>query len=132
MKFAGKIVAVTGAAGGIGQELCRHFGSAGATIYALDKKDSVIEFASELAKAGIKAHPLVVDIGDSKAVEAGLGKLIKDFGTVDVMINNAGFSDHPTIERTPPDGWAHDINGNLNGAYNCTFAVLPGMKAKSS
>jgi len=132
MKFAGKIVAVTGAAGGIGQELCRHFGSAGATIYALDKKDTVIEFASELAKAGIKAHPLVVDVGDSKAVEAGLGKLIKDFGTVDVMINNAGFSDHPTIERTPPDGWAHDINGNLNGAYNCTFAVLPGMKAKSS
>lgn len=131
MKFAGKIVAITGAAGGIGQELCRHFGRAGAIIYALDKKDTVIAFAKELAKEGILCHPLVVDVGNVQLVEAGLGKLIESFGTVDVLVNNVGFSDHPTIERTQPEEWAYDINGNLNGAYNCTFAVLPGMKSKS-
>lgn len=130
MKFAGKIVAITGAAGGIGQELCRIFGNAGAIIYALDKKDSVIALAGVLAKEGIEVHALVLDIGDLAAVEVKFGNMIKEFGAVDVMINNAGFSDHQTIERTTPADWAHDINGNLNGAYNCTFAVLPEMKLK--
>ncbi|HUX65686.1 MAG TPA: SDR family oxidoreductase, partial [archaeon] len=50
---------------------------------------------------------------------------------VDILINNAGFSEHPTIERTSPEAWHRDINGNLNGAYNCVFAVLPGMRKKS-
>lgn len=55
---------------------------------------------------------------------------MKDFGDVDILVNNAGFSDHPTIEKTTPSEWAFDINGNLNGAYNCTHTVLPGMKKK--
>ena len=55
---------------------------------------------------------------------------MKDFGDVDILVNNAGFSDHPTIEKTTPSEWAFDINGNLNGAYNCVHTVLPGMKKK--
>ena len=51
-------------------------------------------------------------------------------GPVDILINNAGFSDHPTFARTDPAGWQTDINGNLNGAYYCAHAVLPGMKEK--
>ena len=56
--------------------------------------------------------------------------MIKDFGEVDILVNNAGFSDHPTIEKTTPADWAYDVNGNLNGAYNCVHTVLPGMKEK--
>lgn len=115
--FDKKIVVITGAAGGIGQELARHFGREGAIIFAIDKKDTVNTFAIELAAEGITAHPLTCDIGDPDAVAKGLGKLIKDFGDVDILVNNAGFSDHPTIEKTSPADWAHDVNGNLNGAY---------------
>jgi NAD(P)-dependent dehydrogenase (short-subunit alcohol dehydrogenase family) len=131
MKFAGKVVAITGAAGGIGQELCRHFGGEGASIFAIDKKDTVIGFTNELKKYSITANPCVVDIGDSNAVTTKLGKLMRDFGDIDILINNAGFSEHPTIERTPPEAWNGDVNGNLNGAYNCVYTVLPGMKKKS-
>ena len=56
--------------------------------------------------------------------------MMEKFGYVDILVNNAGFSEHPTIGKTPPDAWSHDINGNLNGAYNCVYAVLPGMKKK--
>jgi NAD(P)-dependent dehydrogenase (short-subunit alcohol dehydrogenase family) len=128
--FDKKIVAITGAAGGIGQELSRHFGREGAIIYAIDKQDEVNTFAIELAAEGITVHPLACDISDAGAVAKGLGKLMADFGDVDILVNNAGFSEHPTIEKTTPADWAYDINGNLNGAYNCVHAVLPGMKKK--
>ena len=62
--FDKKIVAITGAAGGIGQELCRHFGREGATIFAIDKKDTVNTFAIELAAEGITVHPLTCDINN--------------------------------------------------------------------
>src|SRR5439155_10098776 len=51
-------------------------------------------------------------------------------GTTDILINNAGFSEHPSFAHTDPKGWQHDVNGNLNGAYNCAYAVIPGMKEK--
>ena len=130
--FDKKIVAITGAVGGIGQELSRHFGREGAIIYAIDKKNEVNTFAIELAAEGITAYPIVCDITDADAVAKGLGKLMSDFGDVDILVNNAGFSEHPTIEKTTPADWAYDINGNLNGAYNCVYTVLPGMKKKGN
>lgn len=131
-QFENKIVAITGAAGGIGQELCRLFGSQGATIFAIDKIEKVNDFTKQLASEGIKAFSLVCDIADSKAVKNGFEKFSKEFGDVDILVNNAGFSTHPTIEKTKPEDWHYDVTGNLNGAYNCVHAVLPGMQKKKS
>jgi NAD(P)-dependent dehydrogenase (short-subunit alcohol dehydrogenase family) len=129
MSFAGKIVAITGAAGGIGQALCRHFARAGASIAAIDRSPSVRDFASALMKDGVAAEAEVVDIGDAGAVADAFERLAKR-GSVDVLVNNAGFSNHPTFAKTDPAGWSEDVNGNLNGAYHCAYAVLPGMRAK--
>ena len=52
MQFQNKVVAITGAAGGIGQELCRHFGDQGAAIFALDRSETVAAFAGELRGNG--------------------------------------------------------------------------------
>jgi NAD(P)-dependent dehydrogenase (short-subunit alcohol dehydrogenase family) len=126
MSFKGKLVAVTGAAGGIGQSLCRHFADKGAAIAALDKSDTVNAFAAELAATGAKVTPCVTDISDKSQVAATFARL----GPVDVLINNAGFSAHPTFAKTDPDGWDYDVTGNLNGAYYCAHAVIPAMKEK--
>lgn len=129
-RFKRHLVAITGAVGGVGQELCRHFGREGATIFAIDKKDTVLAFVGELTNEGIEAYALVCDISDATAISAGIAELIEEHGDIDILVNNAGFSDHPTIKKTPPDAWYDDINGNLNGAYNCVYAVLPGMQRK--
>jgi len=71
-----------------------------------------------------------VDISDAAAVKQGFAKLTERLGTVDILINNAGFSKHPTFARTDPAGWEHDVKGNLNGAYFCAHAVLPVMQDK--
>ena len=53
-------------------------------------------------------------------------------GPIDILINNAGVSSNPTLDRTTPEGFRDDVHANLNGAYNCVHAVLPDMKARRS
>jgi NAD(P)-dependent dehydrogenase (short-subunit alcohol dehydrogenase family) len=129
VEFSDKVVAITGASGGIGREICRSFGKEGATIAAFDLSPAVVGFADELRNAGINADAAVVDIGDPAAVAAAFAALPAELG-VDVLINNAGVSHNPALGRTTPEGWRDDVNANLNGAYNCTYAVLPGMKKR--
>jgi NAD(P)-dependent dehydrogenase (short-subunit alcohol dehydrogenase family) len=128
--FQNQVVAITGAAGGIGQVLCRHFGGHGAAIAALDYSETVIAFAEQLRAEGIRTESVVVDIGDAEAVRSAFETVIARLGAIDVLVNNAGVSRNPSLERTTPAGFRDDVNANLNGAYNCTHAVLPGMKAR--
>jgi NAD(P)-dependent dehydrogenase (short-subunit alcohol dehydrogenase family) len=126
MMFEGKMVAITGAAGGIGQCLCRHFASEGASIAAIDKSPTVAAFADEMNSSGARVTHAIVDISDKEQV----AKAFKTLGPIDVLVNNAGFSAHPTFAKTDPKDWDYDISGNLNGAYYCAHAVLPGMKER--
>jgi NAD(P)-dependent dehydrogenase (short-subunit alcohol dehydrogenase family) len=128
--FAGKVVAITGAAGGIGQALCRYFAGEGAAIAALDKSDEVGKLTSELTTSGQTVVPYRVDVGDREAVEKAFDAIKNDLGVIDILVNNAGFSQHSIFARTNPASWQHEVNGNLNSAYYCAHAVLPGMQAK--
>jgi NAD(P)-dependent dehydrogenase (short-subunit alcohol dehydrogenase family) len=130
MMFAGKVVAITGAAGGIGQSLCRYFGSQGAAIAAIDISPGLKAFAGELSASGIKTAQAKTDIGNKEAVAEAFAHLASELGAIDILVNNAGFSSHPTFARTDPESWQFEVNGNLNGAYYCAHAAIPGMKAK--
>lgn len=125
-RYAGQTVAITGAAGGIGQWLCRFFGSDGARIAALDRNAKVLDFVETLKGEGIDAVGAIADIAETGAVAA----VFEGFGNVHVLINNAGVSRHPTLAATDPRGWDDDIASNLNGAYACAHAVLPQMVAR--
>ena len=130
MTFKGKVVAVTGAAGGIGQSLCRLFLDEGAKIAAVDKKASLEGLAAELkAEPGNFAHA-VADVSDPAEVARAFTSLAGALGPVDVLVNNAGGSDHSTFARTDPAGWRSEIDRNVNSAYYCAHAVIPGMLAK--
>lgn len=126
--FAGKTIAITGAAGGIGQWLCRFFGEEGATIAALDRSDKVLELPNKLGADGISVKAAVANVDDAAAV----GAAFAGFGKVHVLINNAGGSRHMLIANTDPAGWEEEIGANLNGAYTCAHAVLPQMVERRS
>ena len=129
-QFQNRVVAITGAAGGIGQALCRYFGGEGAAIAALDRNESVTVLADQFRREGITVESAVVDIVDAAAVEAAFAMITARLGPIDILINNAGVSRNPSLERTTPDGFRDDISANLNGAYNCAHAVLADMKAR--
>lgn len=130
MDFTGKVVAITGAAGGIGQAMTRHFAAMGAKIGAIDRNETVLDFARDLAKAGMAVEPAIADIGDEAAVNRAFATVTAALGPVDVLVNNAGISRASNLKQTTPASWRADIDSNLNGTYYCSAAVLPGMQAK--
>lgn len=130
MSFAGRVVAITGAAGGIGKVLCRHFAGAGAAIAVLDRSETVRDFARDLAQEGIAVEAAVVDIGDEAAVGAAFAAVSAKLGPVDILVNNAGISHASNLKQTTGESWRKDVDSNLNGTYYCSAAVLGGMQAK--
>src|SRR6516164_1252949 len=110
MTFKGKVVAVTGAAGGIGQSLCRLFLDEGAEIAAIDKNASLDGLAAVLkAEPNNFAHA-VADVSDAAEVARAFASLTSALGPVDILVNNAGGSDHSTFARTDPAGWRAEID----------------------
>ncbi len=130
MDFTGKVVAITGAAGGIGQALTRSFAAMGAKIGAIDRIDAVKDFARDLAREGVTIEPAVADIGDEAAVNAAFAAIVAALGPVDVLVNNAGVSRASNLKKTNGEAFRKDVEDNLNGAYYCSAAVLPGMQEK--
>jgi NAD(P)-dependent dehydrogenase (short-subunit alcohol dehydrogenase family) len=126
--FSGKTVAITGAAGGIGQWLCRFFGEEGAVIAALDRSEKVLELSETLGQQGIAVKAATADIANAEAVQ----RAFAGFGDVHVLINNAGISRYHTMAATDPAGWQADMAANLHGAFTCAHAVLPQMIARRS
>ena len=127
-RFAGKTVAITGAAGGIGQALCRFFAAEGASIAAIDRDGSVDDLAQSLRDEGANARAAVA----STAAPDAVAEAFAGFGDVHRRVNNAGFSTQPTLAATDPAGWQAHLDGNLNGSFNCTYAVLPQMVVRGS
>lgn len=123
-QFAGKTVVITGAAGGIGQCLSLWFGQRGARIIGIDKSVNAAAAVGALEDNGIDAMFLRLDIGDAEAVREAFSELDR----VDVLINNAGYSNHHVLRLTTPESWSEEINGNLNGAFNCAYAAIERMK----
>lgn len=132
MTFKGKVVAVTGAAGGIGRSLCRVFLDEGAKIAALDKTESLEGLAAELEAEPANFAHAVADITDPAEVERAFASLAGALGPIDILINNAGGSDHSTLARTDSAGWRSEIDRNASSAYYCVRAVIPGMVAKGA
>jgi len=132
MTFVDRVVAVTGAAGGIGQELCRYFAKEGAAIAAFDRNEAVVRFADQLRGEGIRIHAAVADVGDPGAVTPAFTNAADALGPIDILINNAGATHNPVLERTTPESFRDDVNVNANGAYNCAHAVLPEMTRRRS
>lgn len=116
--FSGKIAMITGAAGGIGVELCHYFLERGAIIYAFDKDE-----AGLAAIAHKRLHPATADLTDIDAVAASVAKLSSAHGAVDILINNVGAAAANALCNLTPEDWHHDIEINLSAAYHCVEAV---------
>jgi NAD(P)-dependent dehydrogenase (short-subunit alcohol dehydrogenase family) len=126
-----RAVLVTGGASGIGESLVRHFARQGARVAFLDVQDEpAIALRNELALAGCTA-PIYVkcDLTDPDALRESFRRVLAAFGTVDVLVNNAGNDQRHRTEDLTPDAWDQCLQQNLKHYFFCTQAVLPCMKA---
>jgi len=118
-----QIIVVTGAAGGIGSEMCREFASAGATVVLAGRtEDTLKSVAAELGGATSLVVP--TDVTKPDEVENLIAATVDAFGRVDVIVNNAGGGLTPCdAEDTAYDDWVRMIDINLTATFNCCMAA---------
>lgn len=123
--FRDRTVVITGGAGGIGRALARSFGSAGAQIALVDLASSPLsEAREELERSGIEALALPCDITDVEQVQTAMAAVREAFGSIDVLINNAGVVHRSAFADTRPEVFRRVMEVNLFGAVHCTQACL--------
>ena len=124
--FSGKVVLVTGAAGGIGRGLCDAFLGWGATVLAFDRD------AEALAGLDDRLHKATPDLTDIDVVKAAVDAVTATTGPVDILINNAGAAAATALSTLTPADWNHDLAINLSAAYHCVEATKAAMFARGS
>lgn len=123
----GKYAIVTGAAKGIGAAVAKRFmqeGAAGVAIFDYDEAT-----AKKTAEAiGGNVIVFKCDVSDSENVKDCVQKTLEAFGRIDILINNAGITQDAMFHKMTDEQWDRVLNINLNGTYNCTKYVVPGMR----
>ena len=132
----GKTAIVTGAARGIGEAIALKFAEHGANVAFSYVSDSSAEKAAvleeKLKALGVNAKSYKSNAGDFAQCEAFVNDVLKEFGSVDICVNNAGISKDNLLLRMSPDQWEDVIKVNLNSVFYMTKQVIkPMMKARN-
>ncbi|OFY87652.1 MAG: 3-oxoacyl-[acyl-carrier-protein] reductase [Bacteroidetes bacterium RIFCSPLOWO2_12_FULL_35_15] len=125
----GKIALITGASRGIGHGIALKFAEQGANIAftylaSVEKGEALVK---ELEAFGIKAKGYRSDASDFKAAEELVNSVVADFGTLDILINNAGITRDTLLMRMTEQQWDEVININLKSVFNLTKAAQKPM-----
>jgi 3-oxoacyl-[acyl-carrier protein] reductase len=129
-----KIALVTGASRGIGEAIAVKFAEQGANVAFtyLSSEERAKSLEERLLALGVKAKGYKSNAGDYKAAEALAAEVIKDFGTIDICVNNAGISKDNLLLRLTPEQWDDVMQANLKSVYNLTRQVIkPMMKNRA-
>ncbi|MGC4100912.1 3-oxoacyl-[acyl-carrier-protein] reductase [Ferruginibacter sp.] len=132
----GKNAIVTGAARGIGEAIAIKFAEHGANVaftYVSDSsKDKATALEAKLVALGVKAKAYQSNAGDFAACESFVNDMLKEFGSVDICVNNAGISKDNLLLRMSPEQFEEVIKVNLNSVFYMTKQVIkPMMKARN-
>ena len=126
--FKGKIVLITGASGGIGRVMAEKF-SKNKAVLALNDippvKEGLESLVSEIEKKGGKAKYFLADVTKFEEVERVMRNIRKEFGKLDILINNAGTIADRTLAKMTQEEWQKVIDVNLTGTFNCSKLALP-------
>lgn len=118
MRLAGKKAVVTGAASGIGRAIARTFAREGAAVVVVDRNEAgAAAVARTIAESGGQATALTVDVAQASAVQAAFAQLRDLWGSLDILVPNAGMMICKTLEETSEDEWDSMHGVNLRGMF---------------
>jgi NAD(P)-dependent dehydrogenase (short-subunit alcohol dehydrogenase family) len=131
MRLAEKIIVITGAALGLGRAVATRFAREGATVVAVDIRESEgLALTELLVKHGRKSIFVHADVSDELAVKNVFELTVARFGRVDVLYNNAGvlpYDRDAAAHELALEAWDYVMNVNLRGAFLCAKYALPSM-----
>jgi len=127
----GKIALVTAATSGVGREITLSLAAEGASV-AVNYRSSAADaqaLVGEIAAKGGKAKAYQADVADFDGVKAMVDGIAKDFGGLNILINNAGLAMRQRFMETKPEDWRRQIDVCLYGAIHCCHAAAPHLDA---
>jgi 3-oxoacyl-[acyl-carrier protein] reductase len=128
--IAGKVAIVTGGARGIGAAICDRLAAEGVRVAVVDLDgDAARMQANRIMESGGEAMSHRVDVSDEASVSAMTEVVTKAWGSVHLLVNNAGFTRDMRITKMAMSDWDSVVDVILKGAFLCTRAVLPHMTA---
>ena len=129
-ELAGKVAIVTGAGRNIGRAIALQLAQAGAAVVvnARTNKAEADGVAREIEAAGSKALSVLADVADPKAVAALADAVLKKYGRIDILVNNAALRAEKSFDQMTYEDWRAVMNVTLDSAFHCVKACLPALK----
>ena len=122
-----RVVLVTGASSGIGEDTARRLQALGYIVYGAARRTDRLQ---ALAADGIR--PLAMDVTDDASMTSGVNRILEETGRIDVLVNNAGYGSYGAIEDVPIDEARRQFEVNVFGLARLTQLVSPHMRTRGS
>ncbi len=135
MNLQGAVAIVTGGTGGLGRRICRALAGEGASVAVCytQRRAEAEAVAEEVGRQEGRAIAAAVDIARPESVQALVDRVMREYGRIDVLINDAAYNKWIPFAQLPElrlEDWTKILSVNLTGPFVCTRAVAPVMKAQ--
>ncbi|MEU9796343.1 SDR family oxidoreductase [Streptomyces sparsogenes] len=133
LSLHGKIVAITGASGGIGEATARLLAQRGAAVVlAARRSERIGAIAQDIQEEGGRAATCVVDVTQAEDLQRLVSTTIDQYGRLDVLVNNAGIAPISPLADLDTESWSAMIDVNLRGTLNGIAAALPAFRKQGA
>ncbi|WP_154856022.1 SDR family oxidoreductase [Cyclobacterium xiamenense] len=133
MDLKNKVVIITGASSGIGKATAVKLAKGGAAVVLCARnEDELIKLKDTIESSGGRALVVKTDVTKPAELENAVAKTLAEYGSIDVLINNAGLMPLSFVEKLKTDEWEKMVDVNIKGVLNGVAAVLPTMRTNKS
>jgi 3-oxoacyl-[acyl-carrier protein] reductase len=128
VSLAGRVALVSGGARGIGRSIAAALARAGAEVVLTARSaEAARDVAAAISEDGGKVRGVALDVGDDASVDATFAAVLADYGTIPILVNNAGITRDGLLLRLKREDWDHVVNTDLTGIYRLCRKLVPGM-----
>ncbi|MFT9056225.1 MAG: SDR family oxidoreductase [Ethanoligenens sp.] len=128
-ELSGKVAVVTGASSGLGADAARAYAEQGAKVALLARREEKLhDVVAEINKTRKHAIAVQCDVSDENSVKAAVEKVLAQYHTIDILLNNAGIAIPGSVESLTAEQWDLAMNTNVKGAFLMSKYIVPIMK----